>query len=392
MTCLDTCPAAEPQARPAAPARQSWLSPGLVAGFVRALDRILLVLVALVGAVWLGAVAAAPLEAALLPALAGACFIALARLFAAGLAARWRRAGRLARNLVVVGAGEQGHRFVEHLARHDGEIRLIGVFDDRVTRVPGWVGHFPVLGTIDDLVEFAAHQPIDEVVLALPWTAEQRIATCLERLRRIPATVRLCPDLVAYRLTGRAVETIHGIPLIEVQSLPFTGWRRVAKAAEDRVLAALGLALCAPLLATLALVIRLGGSGPVLVREQHHDFNDGTVTLRSFRCGPEGSPLALLDRIGLARLPRLLDVLAGTVSLVGPRSHDSSASLGLRRLIDEALARYRVKPGLVSLADLEGEDADNAGEGLDRRLLLDRAYVERWSVGLDLRVLARALV
>jgi len=392
MTCLDTCPTAEPPARPAAPLRPSWLSPGLVAGSLRALDRALVVLVTLVAAVWLGAVAAIPLEAALIPALVGVAALALARLLATGLAARWRRSGRLARNLVVVGAGEQGHRFVEHLTRHDGDVRLIGVFDDRATRVPGWVGHFPVLGTIDDLVGFAAHQPIDEVVLALPWTAEQRIATCLERLRRIPATVRLCPDLVAYRLTGRAVETIHGIPLIEVQSLPFTGWRRVAKAAEDRVLAGLGLALCAPLLALLALLVRLDGGGPVLVREQHYDFNDGAVVLRSFRAGAEGSPMALLDRSGLARLPRLLDVLAGTVSLVGPRSHDATSSLGLRRLVDDALARYRVKPGLVSLADLEGEDADNAGEGLDRRLLLDRAYVERWSLSLDLRILARALV
>jgi lipopolysaccharide/colanic/teichoic acid biosynthesis glycosyltransferase len=393
MATIDILRPMEAPAAAAPPWPGAGLPADLAHGLGRLLDRLLVVLVVLAAPLGLAPLAPALATAALAWLLPAATAVTVLRL---GLAWHGRRtaAGRPARTVVVVGAGEQGRRFVEHLARRDGPARLIGVFDDRATRVPGWVGAFPVLGTIDDLVDFARVHRVDEVVLALPWTAEARITTCLERLARVPAAVRLCPDLVAYRLTGRAVDTTHGIPLIEVQALPFTGTRRLVKAVLDRTLAALALALALPLVLLLAAAVRVTGRGPVLPAEDWHDFEGRALRLHAFAARP-GTLGALLDQTGLGRLPRLLDVLAGRIALVGPRPHGPGTSPAVRRLVDDALARYRVRPGLIGLADLAHEDEPRAvGEhaAIDRRLLLDRAYVERWSPLLDLQVLARAVL
>ncbi|MCS6781309.1 MAG: hypothetical protein NZ555_16585, partial [Geminicoccaceae bacterium] len=107
----------------------------------------------------------------------------LFRAILGALERRWRRQGRLLRNVVVVGAGELGQRFVREVRRRDPSVRLIGLFDDRRGRVPQFVGGFPVLGTLDDLLLFARRHRVDEIVIALPWSAEGRILECLKKLR-----------------------------------------------------------------------------------------------------------------------------------------------------------------------------------------------------------------
>jgi lipopolysaccharide/colanic/teichoic acid biosynthesis glycosyltransferase len=312
------------------------------------------------------------------------------------LVAHLRRAGRRTerlRRVVVVGAGEQGRRFVDHLRAQPGGRRLIGIFDDRADRVPAWVGGYPVLGGIAELVEFTCNHKVDEVVLALPWSADDRITACLTALRRVRAQVRLCPDLAGFALAGRPVETSAGVPLVEVHAHGLGGAARIAKEVEDRVLALLAIVFCLPLLLTLALFLAVGNRGRVIVRETYRNFEGRPLVLHAFAGGREDDPSslpALLARTHLRLLPRLFDILVGRVSLVGPHPHGPADPPERTRLIDDRLAPYGIKPGLISPAAQEHDEVGDLPP-LERRLALEQAYAERWSLATDGRILLRAL-
>jgi Undecaprenyl-phosphate glucose phosphotransferase len=327
---------------------------------------------------------------------------------------RWQRVGRLTRNIVIIGAGEHGHRLVEHLRRADHGVRLLGLFDDRRARVPDYVAGYPVLGTIDDLLDLARDKPIDQIIVALPWSAEQRLLACMRKLRSLAVDVRLCPDLIGFHLPHRSVSHLAGVPLLNVFEKPLGGWNSVVKAIEDRVLAALILLLVAPLMLLVALAIKLASPGPVLYRQARYGFNNEVIEVYKFRTmhvddcdrgggtslaqarrdDPRITPLGrLLRRTSLDELPQLLNVLKGDMSLVGPRPHAVAHNVQYARLIDEYLARHRVKPGITGWAQVNGlrGETDTLAK-MQKRVQHDLYYIENWSLGFDLRIILMTLL
>jgi FlaA1/EpsC-like NDP-sugar epimerase len=127
---------------------------------------------------------------------------------------RWHQAGRLTMNIAVIGAGEHGRRFIEHLRQQERHVNIIGLFDDRRDRIPDFIAGFPVLGTVDDLLLFARRNRIDQVVVALPWGAEERLLGWLKKLKTLPADIRLCPDVIGFHLPHRGVSHIAGVPML----------------------------------------------------------------------------------------------------------------------------------------------------------------------------------
>ncbi len=337
----------------------------------------------------------------------------LLRLALAVQIGRWRRAGRLGRNTVVVGAGELGQRFVAEVRARDRGVRLIGLFDDRRDRVPEFVGGFPVLGTIDDLLVFARRHRVDEVVVALPWSAEGRLLDCLKKLRALPADVRLCSDLIGFHLPHRGIGHVAGLPVLHVFERPMSGGALLAKAVEDRLLAAVALLALAPLLATIALAVRSSSPGPALYRQKRWGFNGEVIEVLKFRTmhhdacddgtepglghtrrgDPRVTPLgAFLRRTSLDELPQLWNVLMGQMSLVGPRPHAVAHNERYAEQIDRYLARHRVKPGITGWAQVQGCRGEiRSLDDMQRRVEHDLYYIQNWSLALDLRILLRTL-
>ena len=327
---------------------------------------------------------------------------------------RWQRVGRLTRNVVVVGAGDHGRRMVEHLRRTDHSVRLIGLFDDRRDRVPDYVAGYPVLGSVDDLLLFAGTQPIDQVVVALPGAAEERLLGCMKKLRSLAVDVRLCPDMIGFHLPHRGVTHIAGVPLLNVFEKPLTGWDCVVKAVEDRVLAGLILVLIAPLMAGIAIAIKATSRGPVFFRQKRYGFNNEVIEVFKFRsmfvetaddgAGPavaqatrndrRVTPLGrILRRTSLDELPQFLNVLKGDMSIVGPRPHAVAHNEQYARVIDEYLARHRVRPGITGWAQVNGLRGETETvEKMEKRVQHDLYYIENWSLAFDLRIILMTLL
>jgi Undecaprenyl-phosphate glucose phosphotransferase len=327
---------------------------------------------------------------------------------------RWQRGGRLTRNLVVVGAGEHGQRLVEHLIKHgDQAERIIGIFDDRKGRVPDYINNLPVLGAIDELMVFARKNPIDQIIVALPWDAETRLLSWMKKLRNLPINVQLCPDMIGFHLPHRHVSHVAGVPMLNVFEKPISGWNYIVKSMEDRVLAAMILVIILPLVLLIALAIRLDSRGSVLFRQKRYGFNNEVIEVLKFRsmhveqCDSSvGAAVVqatkqdprvtrvgrILRRTSLDELPQFINVLLGTMSIVGPRPHAVSHNEQYARLIDEYLARHRVKPGITGWAQVNGLRGETETlEKMAQRVRYDLYYIENWSLLFDIRIILRTL-
>ncbi len=326
---------------------------------------------------------------------------------------RAQRTGRLATRLALVGAGAPAAQFLRRIRQHDPAVMVMGVFDDRRSRVPTSVEGCPVLGTLDDLLLFAAAEHLDQIVIALPQHAASRRLACFEKLRHLPIDVRLSPDLAGLELVGHGFTELGGLPLLRVFDRPLTGWAWLAKSVEDRVLAGMVLLLTAPLILGIAVMVRLDSPGPVLFRQRRFGFDNRPIDVLKFRtmyvehCAEADGTLKaarradarvtpigrLLRRTSLDELPQFLNVLCGQMSIVGPRPHAVAHHERYAGLIDGYLARHRVRPGITGWAQVNGlrGEAETLAR-MQERVRYDLHYIENWSLLLDLRIILRTLL
>jgi Undecaprenyl-phosphate glucose phosphotransferase len=326
---------------------------------------------------------------------------------------RWRQRGHFTRNVAIVGAGELGRRLIDFIRRVGGcSVRVVGVFDDRRTRVPAWIGDVPVLGTVEDLVHFARVESIDQVVITLPAQAEQRLVSVLRKLRDLPVDVSLCPAVFEPQaVICRRATLVDGVPLLDLLQKPFTRWGYLAKALEDYICAAALLIPAAPLMLIIAIAVRLDSPGPIFFRQIRFGFNNTPIEVFKFRtmrmdpAGVQDTVQALrgdprLTRVGrwlrrtsLDELPQLLNVLRGEMSIVGPRPHMIMHNERYAALIDTYLARHRVKPGITGWAQINGWRGEtDTLDKMEWRIRYDLYYIENWSLGFDLWILAKTLL
>jgi Undecaprenyl-phosphate glucose phosphotransferase len=330
------------------------------------------------------------------------------------LTCRWATNGCLGRNVAIVGTGADAERLLVHIATSgDPTVRIVGVFDNRSTRVPESVAGHPVRGRVADLRAYSASIPVDEVIVAIPWTAEDSLMSIFSQLRCLPLDVRLAPGPIGYRLLSRPVSHLAQVPLLHVADRPLDDWGRMLKWLEDQLLGSLILLLIAPLMALIALAIKLDSPGPVLFRQKRYGFNNKLIEVLKFRtmrtdlCDQDGiiSTRAkdprltrvggFLRRTSLDELPQFINVLRGDMSIVGPRPHATQTRAGdklLEEVVAEYSVRHKVKPGITGWAQINGwRGTIDTVEKLRNRIEFDIYYLENWSLIFDLKIIALTL-
>lgn len=322
--------------------------------------------------------------------------------------------GQLRRNLVLVG---EGHLMADCLGRMGSpmappfSVCAALVTDGAPVPLP------PGCRSIGDLAELesvAREVEADQVILAVPLGRTEEILSLVRRLKNLPIELSLYPDAVGAGLPLAGLPRLGDAPLIQLMQRPLDGWRYVLKSVEDRALAALLLVASSPLLALIAVTIRLTSPGPVLYRQLRHGFNGELIsvvkfrtmyadacdaadasevrqaTLDDLRVTPVGR---LLRRASLDELPQLLNVLRGEMSLVGPRPHAVAHDYYYSQLIDGYLARHRVKPGITGWAQVNGYRGETKTiDEMRKRIELDLDYIEKISIPFDLRIMLKTIV
>jgi len=326
----------------------------------------------------------------------------------------WTREGRLTRRTVIVGGGEAGAAVINALNRQkDSDVEIIGLFDDRGDeRSAAECAGKRKLGTVDSLVEFGRRTRVDLVIFSLPISAETRILQMLKKLWVLPVDIRLAAHSNKLQFRPRCYSYIGSVPVLDMIDRPIADWDVVMKWLFDKVIGGLILLGALPVMALIALAIKIDSRGPVLFKQKRYGFNNDLIEVYKFRSMYVDATDATADRLvtrndprvtrvgriirkaSIDELPQLFNVvLKGNLSLVGPRPHAVNAKAEARLYadaVDGYFARHRVKPGITGWAQINGWRGEtDTHEKIQKRVEHDLYYIENWSLLFDLYILAR---
>ncbi len=327
---------------------------------------------------------------------------------------RWfRRRGHNTKTLLLIGGGPRGQHFIARLLeRPDLGYRVIGYVDD--ANVNGALPQLQQLGKLHELPAIIAAEVIDEVVIALPIKSHyEQMESIIALLEEQGITTHLLSNFFQNKLAYIHPARLQGMNFISLHSAPAGGWRTEAKRLFDLLAAMALLLLTAPLFALVALAIKLDSPGPVFFIQERMGYNKRRFQLFKFRTmvidaearmreiehlnekeGPifkiKNDPRItrlgrLLRKTSIDELPQLINVVLGDMSLVGPRPLSMRDALGLNAAWQKR--RFSVKPGITCLWQVSGRSNLSFKEWM----LLDLEYIDRWSLGLDFRILLRTI-
>lgn len=328
---------------------------------------------------------------------------------------RLKRRGVFNQRVAIFGSGPQGRRLASYIGGNDKlTIDLLGFFDDRnEERLESEEHGTEINGNLEGLLMAIRLGLVDQVIVALPWSAEVRLQDVVGRLAITPIRIRLAPDLASFAFAQRPLVMLGDLPVMTLFERPISGFDQLIKKGEDLILGIGATILFAPLLLIIAIAIKLDSPGPVFFRQPREGFNNRKFRIWKFRSmhqdmseveainqaqrdDPRVTRVGrLLRRTSLDELPQLFNVISGEMSLVGPRPHAASTRAG-DRLFGEVVAtyaaRHKVKPGMTGWAQVCGWRGEtDTEEKLERRLEHDLHYIENWSVLFDLYILIRTI-
>jgi len=344
----------------------------------------------------------------------GAAMLAGQRSVVAMALRQWIRTGYVTQSVVLVGANDLAAGLIRRLEHNRSGIRVTGVFDDRSARTEGFIRGVPVLGSVDDLLEFTKTHATDLVVVTLPISAADRLNAVVAKLRHQPLNIRVLPGEIGLdRISPIRLSRneLPGVQLIAVADRPISEFALFVKGTIDRAAAGLGLVAISPLLLVIAAGIAMSSPGPVLFRQDRVGYKGRLFQIYKFRTmHVSGEPHtrlttrnddrvfpfgALLRKLSFDELPQLINVLNGNMSLVGPRPHMPEARAAGKlyfEAVNEYAGRHRVKPGMTGWAQVNGwRGPTETLEQIERRVEHDIYYIENWSLMLDAVILIKTV-
>jgi len=316
------------------------------------------------------------------------------------------------RKVLILGAGDMGRDTIRMIRSYRwAGLEPIGFLDDRAqagTEVEG----YPILGKIDQVDHQVQSQGIEEVVVALPIQDYERFFHLITELQALPARIRLVPDHFKTALFRSSVEEFAGVPMIMVQQPNLAPFERQIKRAFDLVIGTAMLVVILPLMALVAIAIRLDSPGPVIFRQQRVGEQGKLFWMYKFRSmvkdaeAQQAKALRIMDdgnvlhkhsedprvtrvgrfirRTSLDEFPQLINVLKGEMSLVGPRPE-------LPWLVEQyepwQWQRFSVPQGITGWWQVNGR----SDKPLHMHTEEDLFYIQNYSILLDVQILWRTI-
>jgi Undecaprenyl-phosphate glucose phosphotransferase len=253
--------------------------------------------------------------------------------------------------------------------------------------------------------EIARGTDLDEIVISMPWSESGGIKAFVEGLSVIPVTIHLAPDAAGAWAHHLSPARVGSLPTIKLSRAPLTLRDRILKRAFDLVAGSLLLLVALPLFAIIGILIKCDSAGPVFFRQRRHGFNQGEFRIFKFRTMTtldDGAVIrqatrndARITRIGgvlrrtnLDELPQLINVLAGHMSLVGPRPHALAHNSEFEQKIRLHAKRHNVKPGITGWSQINGYRGETETlDKMEKRVEFDLFYIDNWSILLDISIL-----
>jgi putative colanic acid biosynthesis UDP-glucose lipid carrier transferase len=283
-------------------------------------------------------------------------------------------------------------------------------FDDRGSDRLGCSNYAQLLGRFGDVSSFVNSRSIDVIFIAIPPGQVSRMRELVHELGDTTASIYYVPDVTGFDVIQQRTSEILGLPVVAMCETPFHGYRGLVKRLMDVVIASVGIVVISPLLLGIAWAVHRSSPGPVLFRQRRYGLDgreinvfkfrtmtvceDGARVTQAGRHDRRVTPVGrVLRRWSLDELPQLLNVLQGSMSLVGPRPHAVAHNEEYRKLIKRYMVRHKVLPGITGLAQVRGCRGETARvEDMEARVLFDLEYMRNWSPLLDLQILLATVI
>jgi putative colanic acid biosynthesis UDP-glucose lipid carrier transferase len=318
-----------------------------------------------------------------------------------------RMHGLNTRNYAILGANSLGFRLKVALSEMPWlGYRFTGFFDDRQNYHEDRLDEraTPLTGNFKHLLSQAQSGEIDHIYITLPLRAEQRISQLILELADSTVSVNIVPDFFTFNLIQSKWSNVQGIPVVSVFDTPFNAIEGATKRIEDLVLCFIILPIIALPMLLIAIAIKLTSPGPVLFKQKRYGIKGELIEVWKFRSmnvcengdnikqatvnDSRVTPLgAFLRRTSLDELPQFINVLLGSMSVVGPRPHAVAHNEFYRKQIQGYMLRHKVRPGITGQAQINGcRGETDTIEKMEARIHHDLEYLRQWSLWLDLKI------
>jgi exopolysaccharide biosynthesis polyprenyl glycosylphosphotransferase len=316
--------------------------------------------------------------------------------------------------VLIIGTGRRARRLTEMLNSHnEWGIHILGYLDTQASQVEHPLPEEKVLGTVDEIEDVLVSQVVDEVILAIPRSSlsymEEIVSACEEQGVRF----RFMADVFDLQVARMQMVEMDGIPLLTFDPVAQNEYMLLVKRLMDLTIVLLCMPLILPLMALIALAIKVDDGGPIFFVQERVGLRKRLFPMLKFRSmvvdaeaklkeiehlnEAEGPNFKIADdpritRVGnfirktsLDELPQLLNVIRGHMSLVGPRPMSQrdveQFDQGIQR------KRFSVKPGLTCIWQISGR----SNLSFERWLELDLKYIDEWNLWMDLKILFKTI-
>lgn len=320
---------------------------------------------------------------------------------------------RKSTRVAIVGVTENGLAVEEALRNEYSNMQLdLAFYDERdFSRLDDVAKKIksPFKGSVQTLVEEARRGNVDEIYIALPMVALQRIRHFLSMMSDTTVDTYIVPDFYTYSNNMSKFRNIHDLHTIAIFSSPFEGVSSFIKRAEDLIVGSIIMVMISLLMLIIAIGIKLTSRGPVFFKQDRYGLSGQKIKVWKFRTmkamenddvvkqatknDPRVTPFgAFLRRTSLDELPQFINVIQGSMSIVGPRPHAVAHNELYRKQVENYMIRHKVKPGITGLAQVNGFRGEiDTLYKMEKRVQYDIEYIKKWSLWLDIKIIIKTI-
>lgn len=316
--------------------------------------------------------------------------------------------GRNIRYMLIIGAGDLGKKFFRSIQNHPHfGYRIVGFLDDDPTSMSNGM----YLGPLDELPNVLNDQLIDDVIIALPTRASEKMVGIVQTCEQYATRIRIIPDYFSMISSKYSFSIFDSFPIITVREdrLSQIQWRILKRGFDLTFSLSLFTFVFSWLWPIIGISIKVTSKGPIFFKQTRggrgyrpfeaykfrsmvntsRDTDENGKFLQAKKNDTRITPIgAFLRKTNLDELPQFINVLKGEMSIVGPRPHPKPLDFESRKEVNLYLQRNLVKPGITGWAQVNGFRGETSEPGsMQKRIDHDLWYIENWTFWLDIQII-----
>lgn len=316
---------------------------------------------------------------------------------------RLRRKGFNQKHVMLVGFSDASDQFIDACRRNpDWGYHIYGIVDDIAEVGEGYKG-VRVVGRISELEHILAQNTIDEIAITLPLAAYAKLDGIVHVCEKSGVHTKFIPDYNNIIHSKPVTEDMDGLPVINIRNVPLTDpVKATAKRAVDICGALVGIVLFSPIMLVVATLIKFTSPGPIIFKQERVGLHNKPFMMYKFRSMVQqteadekkgwtvpGDPRVtrvgrFIRKTSIDEFPQFFNVLAGQMSLIGPRPERTQFVEMFKEEIPRYMVKHQVRPGMTGWAQVNGLRGDTS---IYERVKYDIWYIENWTMSLDVKIL-----